>query len=154
MRSAVESLESSFHGWSLNRERLQHIWERVKSEISKQDSRIRSELQEIDGKASDVWRWVKSAASPKKSKTVSSTLRASHRPTISLSPPVCHRRKRSSIRLGCRPDAMSQTAQLLPFGRVSHRRSSILSTRPCSPATPMTTRSTTSSTASKRDAPV
>ncbi|UJR36022.1 hypothetical protein I4U23_028761 [Adineta vaga] len=48
-------------------ERLKHIWERVKKEITKQDSRIRGELQDIDGKASDVWRWIKStASSPKK----------------------------------------------------------------------------------------
>lgn len=57
------------------RERLQHIWERVKNEISKQKSRIRSELQDIDGKKSDVWRWIKSAAtsatsSPKKLRSV------------------------------------------------------------------------------------
>ena len=57
----------------MGRERLKHVWERVKSEITKQDSRIRGELQEIDGKASDVWRWIKSAASPpKKSKSVCS----------------------------------------------------------------------------------
>lgn len=57
----------------MNRERLKHVWERVKKEITKQDSRIRSELQEIDGKASDVWSWIKSAASsPKKSKSVCS----------------------------------------------------------------------------------
>lgn len=54
------------------RERLKHIWERVRNEISKQDSRIRSELQVIDGKKSDVWRWIKSAASsPKKPKSPS-----------------------------------------------------------------------------------
>ena len=47
----------------LNRDRLKHIWERIKNEISKQDSRIRSELQDIDGKKADVWRWIKSAAS-------------------------------------------------------------------------------------------
>ncbi|CAF0832437.1 unnamed protein product [Adineta ricciae] len=55
-----------------DQERLKHVWERVKSEITKQDSRLRGELQEIDGKASDVWRWIKSAASsPKKSKSLS-----------------------------------------------------------------------------------
>jgi len=53
------------------RERLKHIWERIKNEISKQDSRLRAELQEIDGKRLDVWRWIKSAASsPKKTRSV------------------------------------------------------------------------------------
>ncbi len=50
---------------------MKSIWERVKKEVSKQDSRIRSELKDIDGKKSEVWQWIKSAASsPKKTKSV------------------------------------------------------------------------------------
>jgi len=46
-----------------DQERLKNIWERVKNEINKQDSRIHSEIQEIDGEKTDVWRWNKSSAS-------------------------------------------------------------------------------------------
>ena len=54
-----------------NRERLKNIWERVKKQISQQDSRIRSETQKIQGEVLDVWRWIKSAASsPKKNRMV------------------------------------------------------------------------------------
>jgi hypothetical protein len=52
---------------------LKNIWERVKNEISKKDPHIKSELQDIDGKKSDVWKWIKSAASslsPKKTRSV------------------------------------------------------------------------------------
>ncbi|CAF0825009.1 unnamed protein product [Adineta steineri] len=53
-------------------ERLKHVWERVKNQIAKQDTRIREELHEIDGKKSDVWRWIKSTvSSPIKSKSPS-----------------------------------------------------------------------------------
>ncbi len=49
---------------------MKNIWERVKNEISKKDSRIRSELQEIDGQKLDVWKWIKSTVSPKKTRSV------------------------------------------------------------------------------------
>jgi hypothetical protein len=52
-----------------DQERLKNIWERVKNEISKKDSRIRSELQEIDGQKLDVWKWIKSTVSPKKTRS-------------------------------------------------------------------------------------
>lgn len=59
----------------LLRERIQHIWERVKNEISKQKTRISSELQDINGKKADVWRWIKSAASsPKKTRSVRNSI--------------------------------------------------------------------------------
>ncbi len=57
--------------FDINRERLKHIWERVKNEISKQDTRIRSALHEVNGEKLNVWQWVKSAASsPKKVNSV------------------------------------------------------------------------------------
>ena len=52
---------------------MKNIWERVKSEISKKDSRVQSESQEIDGEEADVWKWIKSTAakiSPKKTRSV------------------------------------------------------------------------------------
>ncbi|CAF4158507.1 unnamed protein product [Rotaria sp. Silwood2] len=54
-----------------DQDRLKNIWERVKSEITKQTSRIRSETQETNGENFDVWRWLKS--SPKKNKSESIT---------------------------------------------------------------------------------
>lgn len=55
----------------MNRERLKHIWERVKNEINKQDTRLRSVLHEVNGERLHVWQWIKSAtSSPKKANSV------------------------------------------------------------------------------------